>query len=64
MFMPGHRGRKSANDDLLPDAIEWCRETWADRSIIENMSGVAWMLREAARVLEYSENTVNELFRI
>lgn len=51
-------------EDLLPDdRLTWARGTRRDRQEVAGLDIGAWMLREAAKVLGYSEETVDELLR-
>ena len=62
--MPDRRGRKGSSQDLLPaDRQTWARETWADRNQVANLPSGAWMLREAARVLGFSDEEVDAVLR-
>ena len=60
--MTPRRSHKGRSEDLLPkDRVAWARNLWNDRLEVAKLPGGAWMLREAARVLELPEEAVDEL---
>ena len=61
--MSDRRRCKGLIDDLLPDDIAWCRETWADRSELARLSEGAWMLRHCADRLGIDQSAVDDLLR-
>ena len=62
--MVTRRRPRGSIQDLLPDdRLTWARETWEDRKEVAKLDGGAWLLREAAKVLGYSEETVDDLLR-
>jgi len=63
--MPDRRGRKGSVEDLLPaDRVTWAREIWRDREEVARLPSGAWMLREAAKTLGLSEETVDKVLRL
>lgn len=62
--MPDRRGRKGRVENFIPDdRVTWAREIWADRQEVARLPSGAWMLREAAKVLDIPEETVDDVLR-
>ena len=62
--MPDRRGRKGSVENLLPDnRVAWAREIWADREEVAKSPSGPWMLREAGKVLELTEEVVDTVLK-
>ncbi len=60
--MSRKRSTGGRSEDLLPEnRVEWTKGIWTDKETLAQVSGGAWLLREAAKALSLPEEAVDEV---